>query len=98
MVSIRENWTDIEGTIVEIRALPDEQGASLVTVSVRSVRDVEGFENFLRDISGTAAAIRVPSDVAARAGCAAGKSVRCRIRRGRNPTDIFAHTESVTCA
>jgi hypothetical protein len=97
MVPIRENWTDVMGRIVEIKEIPGQPGVSLLTVAVSEAREVTGFANFLAGLPGTEVGVIMPAETVARAGCAVGSLVRCRVRRGRNPGDIFAHTESVSC-
>jgi hypothetical protein len=97
MAQIRENWTDIRGTIMEIRDMPGKPGMVLVTAAVAEAREVEGFADFLSALAGHTAVIIMPVETARRAGCSAGKRLKARVRRGRNQTDIFAHTESVAC-
>lgn len=96
-VPIRENWTDIRGTVREIRDMPGQPGMSLVTVAVAEADEVAGFANLLSGLPGTLAEIIMPAETARLAGCAAGKPLSARVRRGRGPGDIFAHTESVSC-
>jgi hypothetical protein len=97
MAQIRENWTDITGRVIVIKDVPGQPGMSLLTVAVSEAREVQGFANFLAGLPGSEAGITMPVESAARAGCAVGSLVRCRVRRGRNPKDIFAHTDSVSC-
>ncbi len=97
MTSIRENWTEITGTIRDVTEVPGQPGMVLVTVAVSETKEVAGYADLLSGLTGTIAGIIMPVETARTARCAGGRRMRARVRRGRLPGDIFAHTKSVVC-
>jgi hypothetical protein len=96
MAQIRENWTDISGTVV---AVADSDGRPLfkdVSILVDETRPVKGFASLLKGASGRTITVHVAADTAASVPLNAGGPIRCRVRRGRKPGDWFAKGESVS--
>jgi len=95
MVQIKENWTDIKGTITRIADSPDRPLFKAVSILVDEARPVTGFANFLADAAGKMLVVNVAADTDLAASMNEGGSIRCRIRRGRKPGDLFMKEESV---
>lgn len=93
-VSIIENWTDLEGLVQSVSPAPDLSQHVVVEIRVRRAQAVEGFANLFAEAAGTVVQVNVASDVAKKAGLAAGVQIRCRVRRG-GPRRIFAHPSEI---
>lgn len=94
-MQIKENWTDIRGTIVRIADSPARPSFKAVSILVDEARPVEGFANFLKDAAGKMIVVNVIADTVQAVSMNEGGHIRCRIRRGRKPGDLFAKTETV---
>jgi hypothetical protein len=95
MAQIKENWTDISGTVV---AIADSRGRPLfkdVSILVDESKPVTGFASFLAGASGNTITVHVAADTLQSVSMKEGGSIRCRVRRGRKPGDWFAKGGSV---
>jgi hypothetical protein len=91
VVQIIENWSDLEGEVVDLG--PSEQaGFVVVRLRVEAVRDVPGVANLLADSAGSELSFNVPRAVAERAGVAPGARVAARVRRA-SLARAFVHPE-----
>jgi hypothetical protein len=100
MVSIVENWAQLEGTVREMRPdpeLPDQLVAVVDVHAVEPVADERGvqYPNMFADAPGHAVEINVPAAVAAERELAAGRRISARVKRG-SPTRSFVHPHHVT--
>jgi len=95
MAQIRENWTDVRGTVVGVA--DSEAGPSFkdVSILVDGTRTVRGFANFLKGAAGKTVVVKVAADTLQSVSMKEGGSIRCRVRRGRKPDDWFAKGEIV---
>lgn len=92
-MQIRENWTDIEGTLLDSHTSSRRKGFVDLVISVEDVQPVEDYPNFLADQAGQTIVVSIPESVAENKTLAKGAHVSARVRRGRQPSDLFAHTE-----
>jgi hypothetical protein len=92
VVSIRENWTDVVGKVQAVRPSARGSGTIEVDVKVESAEPVPGFADFLSDRVGSVLRVAVGATPALAETLTPGAEVRMRIRRGRTPEDLFAHT------
>jgi hypothetical protein len=95
MVQVRENWTDISGTVTAVADSPDRPLFKDVSILVDETRPVRGFANFLKAAQGKTITVRVAADTLKSVSMKEGGSIRCRVRRGRKPGDWFAKGGSV---
>lgn len=66
MVSIIENYADIEGKIVDLSDHPTRPGYLQMKVALKKSKDVEGFPNLAQADEGTTIAINVKKEDAAK--------------------------------
>jgi len=64
MVSIIENYADIEGKIVEVTDHPTRPGYLQMKVALKKSKTVEGFPNLAQADEGTTIAINIRKDAA----------------------------------
>jgi len=95
MVQIIENWTDIAGKILGRHPSEERRGFEKVDVKVERTAKVEGFASFLHDAVGSVISVNVPEELANNLSIAAGRTIECRVRRGKQPQDLFVHAESL---
>ena len=95
MVQIKENWTDVKGTIVRIADSPDRAAFKAVSIHVDEAHPVEGFANLIEDTAGKTIVVNVAVDMAQAVSMNEGGQIRCQIRKGRTLKDFFAKGESV---
>jgi hypothetical protein len=91
MVSIRENWTQLSGTVTAVRAKEGHHGTLEVDVKVDRTHPLEGFADFLSDRVGATVTIRLKQTDANNERLVPGAYVSMRVRRGRQPDEVFAH-------
>jgi D-serine deaminase-like pyridoxal phosphate-dependent protein len=96
MTQIKENWTDIQGTIVRIADSSNRPSFKEVSILVDAAQPVKGFANLLRNAEGKTIVVNVTVDMVQAVSMNEGGKIRCRIRRGRKPKDFFAKGETVT--
>src|SRR5690606_16949198 len=63
-MQIRENWTDLEGEVVDVRRSGAREGFVELDIAVRAARSVEGFANFFADRVGTTVTVSIRADAA----------------------------------
>jgi len=95
MTQIRENWTDVRGTVVGVSGSTKRPLFAEVSILVDEARPVSGFENFLGNAAGRTVVVNVPADTVRALPMNEGVKIRCRVRRGRGPNDLFAKAGSV---
>jgi hypothetical protein len=93
MVSIRENWTEIEGRVVDWRTSPEHPSYLALEIAVTNSADVPGFANLLAGIKGEHVVVQVDVAACDQTRLARDAVVRCRVRRGRHPGVVFANPE-----
>ena len=96
MVQIRENWTDLEGEIVDVRPSPRRPGFVDVEVRVDAAAPVESFADFLGDRVGQALVVQFRERCLEGRSLGRGRRLCVRARRGQGTDDVFAHSESFT--
>jgi hypothetical protein len=95
MVQVKENWTEIRGTVTTIADSPGRPLFKDVSILVDESKPVRGFANFLKAASGKTITVHVAADALQSVSMKEGGSIRCRVRRGRKPDDWFAKGDSV---
>ena len=95
-MQVRENWTDLEGEVVDVRPSAARGGFVELDIAVRAARSVEGFADFLTPCVGTTVTVKIRADAVGVDDLVKGARVSVRARRGRAPDEIFAHTRSLT--
>jgi hypothetical protein len=93
VVSIIENWSQLEGRVDSVGPAADLPAFSVVQVRVSRVTAVETFANLLADAAEKTLDVYLSSEVAGRLSLSPGRRVRCRVRRG-GPTRIFADPDA----
>ena len=93
MVPIKENWTELTGTITMLRASESRPGFLELHLQVEGAAPVPGFADFLSDRVGSTVLINVRKEPLEARKAIPGARVRVRVRRGRHADDLFAHTE-----
>lgn len=88
MVSMAENWADVDGTVARV-APSEREGFVAVDVAVDRVAPVAGVANLLEGTEGETVTVQLPSELAEAAGVAVGAPVAWRLRRG-GLHDVFA--------
>ena len=95
MVAPVENWTEIEGEVLAVRAGATDRDVE-IDVRVETTRPVVGFESRLDVAAGKILVVRVKATAAAGLSLVPGKHVRARVRRGRDRRVVFAHTREIS--
>lgn len=95
MVSVIENWAQLEGTVREVRPdpeLPDQLVAVVDVDAVEPVEDDEGnpFPNLFADAAGGSVELHVPAAPAADHELAPGRRISARVKR-TGPDRSFVH-------
>jgi hypothetical protein len=93
MVSVIENWTDMEGIILSIRQSETLSNFMEAEVMVEKANDIEGFPNLLKNTLGETATVFIPKDLATKLHLNKGLRISFRARGGMNK--IFAHPDLV---
>lgn len=94
-MQVRENWTELEGEVVDVRPSPTREGFVELDIAVRAARPVEGFANFLADCVDSTVTVKIRADAAGVDKLVKGARVSVRARRGQARPDVFAHTRSL---
>jgi hypothetical protein len=92
-MQIIENWADVVGTVVELRADDGVEGFTVVDLEVQGVTPVEGWPNLFEDAAGQRLLVSFPNELVEERAVAPGAVIRCRIRRGG--TAAYVHPEHV---
>ena len=100
MVSVIENWAQLDGTVREVRPdpeLPDQLVAVVDVDAVESVEDDEGklFPNLFADAAGTSVEVRVPAAPASDQQLASGCKISARVKR-TGPNRSFVHPQHLS--
>jgi len=94
-MQIKENWTDLVGDVEAVRP-SRRKGFVEIHLAVVDARGVEGFENFLGDREGSTVVVLVRTAVLGGPLPQQGNRIRVRVRRGRTPEPVYAHTKHFT--
>lgn len=81
MVQIKENWTDIEGSLISLDSGIETDRFSTVQVKVSATASVLNFTSFLEDTMGKTIIIHVPKEIVHRMKFNVGSQIKCRIRK-----------------
>ena len=88
MVRAIENWTELAGTVREVKPRPGVPQMSDVVLAVERADDVEGYPNRLADAPGGEVTVGIETE---KLGAAVpGAKVRCRAQR-TGPRSVIAH-------
>ncbi len=91
MVSVVENWTDIEGTVLSFKQSEAFPKFLEVEVKIEKIRDVRGFPNLLKTTADKTLCIFVPKDLATKLQLENGTRISFRARGGSR--GVFAHPD-----
>lgn len=97
MVTVIENWTDVEGELLAV-AESDRAGFVRARVRVSAAREVEGFANLLAQSTGSELSVEIPAGEAELSSVHPGNTLSVRVRRARDPSVGFALPGSLRCA
>ena len=94
MVSVIENWTDMEGLLVSFEQSQTLEDFLTAKVTIEKASDVEGFTNLLKDKVGKTIDVFIPKGLATELQLEHGIKLKFRARTGRynifvNP-DVFS--------
>jgi hypothetical protein len=95
MVSIKENWTELTGTIGSLRPSDSRRGLVEMNLQVESAAPVPGFADFLSDRVGSTVTVKVKKETLEARNLVPGARVSMQVRRGRDVEDLFAHTQHI---
>lgn len=93
-VQMIENWSQIEGTVQEIRPETELEGFSAVEIMVQEVRPVEGFAHLLEGVEGSELEVIFPDELISTLGIEPDVHIAVRARRA-GLERVFAHREHV---
>ncbi len=79
-VSIAENWSDITGSIRQVRISGRMKGFYELEVLVETVHLVPGFRNLLEGMQGRVQVLMVPEYLVLEQHPGPGDQVQCRVR------------------
>jgi hypothetical protein len=94
-MQIRENWTDLEGEVTDVRRSATREGFVELDLAVRAAHPVEGYANFLGDCVDATVTVRIRAEAEGVDRLVKGAHVSVRARRGQSAHDVFAHTRSL---
>lgn len=92
MSEIIENWSDLSGKLLEVRAHPTQPAMSLVRVAVEKVGRVPGFAHLLGATQGTEVQIAVKNETLKHSGASVDSDVWVHARLAR-PGIVIAHPD-----
>lgn len=79
-MQIIENWTDIKGAVERLEGSSRHSDFTTVFVRVEESRDVPGFKNLLREISGRTLDVLIPTSICNELPIRPGSRIACRVR------------------
>jgi hypothetical protein len=91
MVSVIENWTDMEGIVLSLKQPEVLKNFLEAEVTVEKAYDVEGFPNLLKKTVGKTINVFIPRDLAAKSQLSSGLRISFRARGGMR--EIFVHPD-----
>lgn len=91
MVSVVENWTDMEGIVLSFKQSEAFPKFLKVELKIEKTRDVRGFPNLLGNTKGKTLSIYVPVDLATKLQLETGIRISFRARGGMR--EVFAHPD-----
>lgn len=91
-VQIQENWTDIEGKVLDVRPSPTRNGFVEIEISVEAAKPVPHFVDFLGKHVGGVLVVSFREDCIEGKRPVKGSRISVRVRRGQRPDQVFAHT------
>lgn len=94
MVSVIENWTDMEGLLVSFQQSQALEDFLIAKVRIEKASDVEGFTNLLKDKVGKTIDVFIPKDSATELQLTNGIKLKFRARTGRY--NIFVHPDVIS--
>ena len=91
MVSVVENWTEMEGKVLSFKPSQAFLNFLELEVTIEKTRDVEGFPNLLKNTEGETVGILMPKELAAKLSLENTPIISFRARSGKH--HIFAHPD-----
>ena len=93
-VQVVENWADVQGRIVELKAHPTLSGYWMARIAVDGVSPVAGFPNLFEWAKGQTIEVNIPAVRAQELSLTTGQTVSGRVRKG-GPTSAFVAPETL---
>ncbi len=94
MVSVIENWTDMEGTIIKTEPSKKQPNFTEANIKIEKTTPVEDFANLLEDTTGKTITVLIPNQTAAKLNLTKNTKITFRARTGMNT--IYAHPDLIT--
>ena len=98
MTPIKENWTDVAGTVLTAKSTAARPGFVELELAVRDARPVEGYADFLSATAGSKLTVLVREGTVKGGAIVAGQQVQARVRRGADPRVAFSHPDLISVA
>jgi hypothetical protein len=100
VVQIAENWSRIEGTVVDWEPPRGADEPGRLRIRVKQVTDVaredgSNYRNLVAASEEEIVTVQVPAAVASTLQVSVGDRVTLEVRRGRAPSPLFARAESI---
>jgi len=95
MVQAIENWTDLSGTLRDVRPREGSPGMTDVLIAVEEARDVGDFPNLLTGTPGQELAVAIETEAVPRLRLRPGDAIVCRAQRA-SPQTVVAHPDGLS--